>query len=58
MEKPKSMVEIKNFPGLATSVDPHDRPPGASQVQTNLQSTQSGELRVRRGYRKVSFEDD
>jgi hypothetical protein len=56
-EIPKSTVEMRDFPGMATRVDPDDYQEGMSQVQINLDSNLQGELRTRSGYREVTFEE-
>ena len=53
----KQSVELRDFPGLVTNLDPHDLPPGAAQVQINVVSIVSGELQVRLGIKEVTFED-
>lgn len=57
-EKPKARVEIKDFPGLATSIDPDDMPPGSATIQTNIGTDAFGSLSVRQGYKEVSFQDE
>ena len=54
-DKPQDQVRIKDFPGLATSLDPHDLVSGAAQVQSNAMSQAPGRLTVRRGYQKTTF---
>jgi hypothetical protein len=51
-------VEIKDFPGLITNMDPDDLPPGAAQVQINVTSERAAALEVRGGYLAVTFEDE
>lgn len=55
---PKQSVEIRDFPGLATKPDPDDITPGSSREQTNVQSHHPGELRVRPGVAKLTFEEE
>ena len=52
----KEVVEIKDFRGMASNFDPNDISPGTSQVQTNVNGLQRGQLEVRRGMREVTFE--
>lgn len=56
--KPKSAVEIRDFPGMATRPDATDLPPGAAVAQENLASHREGELRTRAGARQVTFEEE
>lgn len=53
----QSSVEAKVFRGQHSDVDPQDLPAGAAQVQRNLQIVRAGEMEVRKGFRKVVFED-
>ena len=53
----KQTMELRDFPGLMTNVDPHDLPPGSAQVQINVVSIVAGELQVRQGIKEVQFED-
>jgi len=53
----KQTVELRDFPGLITNMDPNDLPPGAAQVQINIVSVVAGELQVRQGIKEVKFED-
>ena len=48
-------LPITDFPGLVNNMDQNDLPPGAGPIQVNMQSNVQGELRVRRGYRPVTF---
>lgn len=57
-EPAKAKVIIADFPGMASKPDSDDITPGAAQVQINAQSSHPGELRVRPGYRQLSFEED
>jgi hypothetical protein len=54
---PKSVVEIRDFKGMASNYDPNDIDPGTSQEQVNINGLQRGQLEVRRGLRQVTFED-
>lgn len=54
----KVSVEIRDFPGLVTRIDPDDLTPGAGREQLNVQSHHPSQLRVRPGYRPLSFEED
>ena len=55
---PKQSVQARDFPGLATRVDPTDLEPGAAREQTNCQSHHPGELRVRPGVKRLVFEEE
>lgn len=55
-ERNLSTVEIRDFPGLVLRADPHEIPPGAAKIQVNVASDAQAQLRVRPGYRAVSFE--
>lgn len=55
---PRKRVEIRDFPGLQTKPDPNDVSPGAALAQTNVRSHHPGELRVRPGLARLSFEED
>ena len=57
-EPTRDGVAITDFPGLATKPDPDDLAPGAAQAQVNVMSNRQGELRVRPGYRPLTFEDN
>lgn len=50
-------VIIRDFPGLLANIDPHDQPPGGAQVQVNASIERPGEMRARRGYRPLTFDD-
>lgn len=50
-------VVMRDFPGLATNIDPHDLTPGSAQVQVNVTSNRPGELRTREGWRRVKFDE-
>ncbi len=54
----KATVEIRDFPGLVTFVDPTDTRPGAARVQVNLTSVPIGQLTQRPGLVRVSFESE
>jgi len=58
MKPARPAVVIIDFPGLLSNVDPIDFPEGGAEVQLNLASVTLGEAVVRRGLRKVDFEDD
>lgn len=47
---------VGDFPGLINNVDGRDLPPGAGQVQVNLQSRVQGNLQTRKGLARISFE--
>ena len=52
------MLELTDFPGLMSSADADDIPPGAAETQVNMTCTRQGALTLRGGYRKVSFDED
>lgn len=54
---PKSIVEIRDFKGMASNYDPNDITPGTSQEQININGLQRGQLEVRRGMRQLTFEE-
>lgn len=56
-ELAKEKVEIRDFPGLASRVDPNDVLPGAATVQINVTCVTPGALSVRGGLRPVQFEE-
>ncbi len=56
-EPAENRTEIREFPGLILQNDTYDLPPGAAQIQENLESNTPGKLTVRRGYREVTFEE-
>jgi len=53
----ESIVQIKDFKGMASNYDPHDIEPGVSQEQINMNGLQRGRLEVRRGMRVLEFEE-
>ena len=55
-DKVVARVAIRDWPGLVTTSDRKDIPPGAGQIQLNCQSERQGELRVRRGLKRVLFD--
>ncbi len=54
----KNVVRIQDFPGLATRLDPDDLKAGGSSEQVNAQSHHPGELKVRPGIKKLTFQED
>lgn len=56
--KPKSVVRVRDFPGLNLESDPHDLAVGAAEVQVNADSSDIGRLKSRLGFKVVSFESD
>ena len=56
MDKPKTNVAIRDWPGLVTSADRADVPPGCGTIQVNMLSERQGEMRVRRGLSRVYFD--
>lgn len=55
-DRPRSSVEIRDFPGLIANGDPNELPPGTGVVQVNVASISPGELATRLGYKVVVFE--
>ena len=55
-DRPRKSVEIREFPGLVSNLDPNDIPPGYGTVQTNVTCVVEAEMNTRGGYRVVSFE--
>lgn len=53
---PEGQVNIKDFGGFVTNVDPHDVPPGTAIKQVNATSLRPGELRARPGVKVVQFD--
>ena len=56
LDRPRKSVEIREFPGLISNMDPNDMPPGYGIVQTNVTCVVEAEMDTRAGYRVVSFE--
>jgi len=54
----RQVVEIRDFPGLATRPDSLDTPPGSSIIQENMQSSYEGQLRSRQGMTPIQFEEE
>lgn len=54
----RAFASLSDFTGMVTAADPHNLPPGAAQIQINLQSNVPGELAVRGGLRRVTFESE
>jgi hypothetical protein len=52
---PDSIVRITDFPGMSPGTDQHDNEPGLAWIQVNAVSLFPGELRARRGFRVVRF---
>jgi hypothetical protein len=53
---PQVEVVIRDFTGLAANVDTHDQDPGGARVQVNAIVERPGELRARRGVRRLVFD--
>ena len=49
--------ENKDFLGQVSNLDPTDLPEGAAVEQRNVVCTVLGQLRVRSGYKVISFEN-
>lgn len=54
MSETLNRIRISEWAGLVTNADPHDLPPGAAQVQINLQCLTPGKLSVRQGLQVLS----
>jgi hypothetical protein len=52
---PADQVVINRFDGFVPNADPHTLPPGGSVKQVNITSIRPGELRVRHGFRFLTF---
>lgn len=50
-------LEITDFPGLVTNIDPSHAKPGSGAVQKNITSAKLAMLETRPGFLLVSFED-
>lgn len=58
MKEPRAQLEIADFSGMASNVDPTDVQPGVSRLQVNVHSIRRGELAIRRGLRELSFDEE
>lgn len=54
----RQAVEIRDFQGMASNVDPTDFKPGFSSVQINVDGRTRGVLEVRRGLKVIVFDDE
>lgn len=54
----RQVVEIRDFPGIATRPDSLDTQPGAAIRQENVQSSHEGKLRSRQGLDRIRFEEE
>lgn len=52
----KASETLSEFVGQVSHANPHQIPSGAAVEQTNIMSTYDQELKVREGYRLVTFE--
>lgn len=57
-QRPLIRVEIRDFAGLVTNIDPADLKPGSARIQENITSGLPAALEVRPGFRVVTFEDE
>jgi hypothetical protein len=57
-EPARKSVEIRDFQGMASNMDPTDIKPGTSQLQVNVNGYKRGQLEVRRGLREITFESE
>lgn len=55
-DRPRSAVEMGDFPGLMLDVEPHDLPAGAADIQVNVTSENLGVLTSRGGFVVLNFE--
>lgn len=53
----KSVVQDKDFYGLASALDSHDLPPMAAQKAVNTKVDLEGQIKIRQGIKPVVFED-
>ena len=58
MERPAGTVQIDNWKGMASVVDPGELDPGAAQVQVNFRSQRVGELSTRDGLIELTFDEE
>jgi hypothetical protein len=58
MEDPQGTVDIRDFRGMASNVDPSDLQPGFSTKQVNVEARKRGLLEVRRGLREMTFDSE
>lgn len=56
-QKPKAIRQNNDFRGQVSNMDPTDVPAGGAIKQVNVTCQIPGELAVRGGYRKVTFEN-
>lgn len=52
----QSQLDIRDFKGQMSGIDPHDMPPGGAMAQINCLVDRDGELAVRGGIKLVTFE--
>ena len=57
-QQAKQSEPIRDFGGLVTNVERHDARNGTSPDQVNLCCIRVGEIRVRAGWKEVTFEED
>lgn len=55
INEPKQSVEFRDFGGLVTDSNPHDRQAGIAIEQVNAVCTDLGELQSRGGTKLVTF---
>ena len=56
--KSEGTVEIRDFQGMASNIDPTDVTPGVSQLQINVNGNQRGKLEVRLGLRELVYDTE
>lgn len=56
MQPAKPVLEMNDFPGMLSGVDPRDIPSGAAEEQVNLTCVVMGQMDVRAGIKEVVFE--
>ena len=56
-QKPQSRVEMRDFAGLVTNIDPTDVRPGTAREQVKVMSARPAMLEVRPGFQAVKYED-
>jgi hypothetical protein len=58
MPQNQVVLNIRDFLGMASSVDPTDIKPGVSQLQVNVNGYHRGKLEVRLGLRELEYDTE
>lgn len=56
-QKPIARVQMRDFAGLVTNIDPSDVRPGTAREQVNVMSARPAMLETRPGFLPVQYED-